>query len=109
MKEHKINLKKVVCNNFFSKMLGIMFRKKLENSCYVFTFKKPSRVDIHSFFVFHPFDLVLLDENSRIVEIKESFMPWRVFIPKKRAKVFIELPAGYVKKNNLKEGIKVSL
>ena len=109
MKEHKIKLKKVMCDNFFSKLLGIMFRKKLKNSCYIFTFRRLSQVDIHSFFVFHLFDLILLDENNKIVEIKESFIPWSIFIPKKRAKVFIELPDGYVKNNRLVKGTIIKL
>jgi uncharacterized protein len=101
---------KVICNNkkilssIFSKAIGLMFSKRIKDIGYVFVFEKAMRADLHMFFVFFPIDLIFLDENKRVIEIKENFKPFTVYLPKQKARYIIELPEHSVK--NTKTEIK---
>lgn len=105
----KINVE--TADNFFEKTRGLMFRRKFDKAL-LFTLKKKTRIGaaIHSLFVFFPFDVVWLDENKMIVDLKESVKPFSLNIfPKKECNYILELPEGLIKKYNLKIGKKISL
>ncbi|MDO8634289.1 MAG: DUF192 domain-containing protein [archaeon] len=83
---------------FFSQLRGLMFEKK-KNFDYalVFPLHMEGRfsASIHCLFVFFPIDVVFLDREKKVVDIKKSLMPFTPFcIPSKPAKYFVELPAG---------------
>lgn len=78
-----------------------MFSKKA-NKALIFIFKKERRISLHSFFVFYPIDILFLDSKKKVVEIKENFLPFNIYIPKKKSKFIIELPAGTIKKSGTK-------
>ena len=71
----------------FGKIRGLMFNKK-KNLLFEINNKK---ILIHSFFVFFPITLYFLDENFKILE-KGILKPFRVYIPKIKAKYFVEIP-----------------
>lgn len=48
------------------------------------------------FFVFYPIDVIFLDSEMKIVEIKENFKPFTIYKPKKKARYVIELPKGTI-------------
>ena len=87
---------------------GLMFYKKsdMNNYGYVFEFKKTTNrflLAIHNFFVFFCTDVVFLDENKHIVDIKEKFKPFSLlYIPKANAKYIIEFKHNTVKSKDLK-------
>lgn len=89
-----------ICENEWSKARGLMFSKKKN---LLFFFDKPQRVTFHNFFVFFPIDLIFLDEEMRVVEIKEDFKPFRIYKPKNKAKYVLEL----CDKHRVKKGEKV--
>lgn len=106
-----MKLKQVVgkirfCNGFFSRSIGLMFSKK-EDKALVFEFPYERKVSLHMFFVFYPIDVVFLDGERKVVEVKENFKPFAVYNPKRNAKYVIEMPAGSVKKFNVKINDKV--
>lgn len=84
-----------VCKNIFSKSLGLMFSRKLKPL--IFIFKKEKIIPLHMFFVFYPIDILFLNKNKIIVEIKENFMPFTFYAPKNKAKYIIELPKNAIK------------
>ncbi|MEM2138956.1 MAG: DUF192 domain-containing protein [Candidatus Woesearchaeota archaeon] len=94
----------VICNNkkilknVFEKALGLMFSKPINDIGYVFVFDKIQKVSLHMFFVFFPIDVVFLDENKKVVEIKENFRPFSFYTSKNKVKYVIEMPFGSVKK-----------
>ena len=45
-------------------------------------------------FVFYPIDVLFLDKQRRIVEIKRDFMPFTLYSPKCKANYIIETVAG---------------
>ena len=90
-KGKKINLDVEVCG-FFGKIFGLMFMPRENANALLFDFKKPTRVRIHSFFVFFPFVAVWLDDKNKIVQIKKV-MPFISSIRcKKNFYKLIEIP-----------------
>lgn len=72
-----------------------MFRKKPE--VLVFDFKKEKIVMLHMLFVFFPIDVLFLDKNKTVVEVKENLRPFGFYRPKNKSKFIIELPKGKIK------------
>src|SRR3989338_5366978 len=79
-----------LCRNIFSKSLGLMFSKKITSL--IFAFEKEKIIPLHMFFVFYPIDVLFLDKNRIVVEMKESFKPFSFYTPHKKALYIIELP-----------------
>ncbi|MFH2020346.1 MAG: DUF192 domain-containing protein [archaeon] len=86
-------------NNFtsiLSKAVGLMFSKKIEDVGYIFIFSEPRKIDLHMFFVFFPIDVIFLDENKKVIELKENFQPFTIHYSKHNSKYVIELSAGTI-------------
>lgn len=79
-----------LCRGFFSKASGLMF--KLSPKILVFEFDKEKINSLHMFFVFFPIDVLFLDKNKKVVEVKKNFMPFHIYTPKKKSMYVIELP-----------------
>lgn len=94
--------KKKILKTVFSKAFGLMFHKKITNTGYVFVFDTARRIDLHMFFVFFKIDLVFLDKNKKVIEIKEGFKPFTTYYSKEKAMYLIELPSGKVKDSKTK-------
>jgi uncharacterized membrane protein (UPF0127 family) len=74
-----------------------MFHKKITDTGYIFVFDTPRRIDLHMFFVFFPIDLLFLDKEKRVIEMKKGFAPFSVYYSKEKTGYVIELPAGSIK------------
>ena len=110
MKIGKLSIKREDADTTFKKAKGLMFRKNLDRAL-VFWLDRESRLgaSIHSYFVFFPFDIIWLDKNKQIVDTR-TIPPFRLIqMPKKKAKYFIELPAGSIKKANVSIGQRINL
>lgn len=75
------------CRTFFSKLSGLMFRKK--SSPLLFIFEKEKNLSIHSFFC-KPFTAIWLDDKKRVTK-KENVKPWRFYISG-QGKYLLEIP-----------------
>lgn len=91
----------VFCRSAFSKATGLMFRK-IKNKAMVFFFGKERRISLHMFFVFVSIDVLFLDKERKVIEIKERFKPFTFYKSKKKISYVIELPEGTIDKNNIK-------
>jgi len=89
-----------LCSNIFSKSFGLMFSRRPK--ALIFIFKKEKIISLHMFFVFYPIDVLFLNKNKIIVEIKENFRPFTFYTPKNKAMFIIELPNGTIKKTKTK-------
>lgn len=79
-----------VCDSIFSKFRGLMFRGN--SKPLLFTFKRPTRQPIHSFFC-KPFRAIWL-LNGKIIDDK-IVKPFRVSIkPKSKFTQLVEIPFG---------------
>ncbi len=89
-----------VCATFISQACGLMFRSKQN---LVMPFETPQRVSLHSFFVFYPFDVLLLNERKKIIEIKRRFRPFLIWKSSRKAKYLLELafPSDYKEEDQL--------
>ena len=96
-----------ICSSIFSKSIGLMFSKKKRSL--VFVFEREKIIPLHMLMVFYPIDVLLLNKNREVVEIKQSFRPFAFYTPKKEALYIIELPAGIIKKTKTKLGDKLIL
>ncbi len=96
--------KAMPCLTSWQRFRGLMFSKK-QNLLFVFDDERIR--SFHMFFVFFPIDLIFLDSKKRIVEIKENFMPFTFYTPKKAFRYAIEVGVGVVKKRQLSFGTKL--
>ena len=67
----EIDLGKVKKVNEFGKAFGLMFCRRKEAKVLLFEFKKPTKLKIHSYFVFFPFIAIWLDNENNILNIKK--------------------------------------
>jgi len=86
-------------SSVFSKALGLMFHTKPKSL--IFQFNKEQLIPLHMCFVFFPIDVVFLNSNKKVVEIKENFKPWTYYSPKNKAKYVIELPKDTIKNSRI--------
>ena len=81
-----------IANTFFSRLMGLMFKK---NAKVPLLFEIPEKVNwkerssIHSFFMRFEIILVFIDESNVVYEIA-NLRPWNCYIPKKPAKYIVE-------------------
>lgn len=71
--------------------VGLMFRSKETNNL-LFSFRKPCKVAITSWFVFFPFVAVWLDSRRRVLESKLVLPFTFSVVPKRNSHYLIELP-----------------
>ena len=83
-----------------------MFRFRKPDFGMVFLFGTERKADLHMLFVFFPIDVLFLDKNKKVVDIKKNFKPFSYYAPKVRAEFVIELPVGRLK--NTKIGDEIS-
>ena len=82
---------------------GLMFRRKLD-AALIFNLPTESRAyaSLHMLFVFFPIDVLFLDGNKRIVDIKRNFKPFSLnYTPKKASKYVVELSLGRIKNTKI--------
>ena len=77
----------LICKSIFFQARGLMFRPKRN---LVIVFPKERRIKLHMFFVFYPIDVLILDKDKRIVEIKRNFRPFTFWNAQKKGKYVVE-------------------
>ena len=66
-----------------------MFRKKKCNL--VMVFPQERKISLHTFFVFYPIDVLVLDKERKVMEIKKSFTPYSFWTAQQKGKYVVEL------------------
>jgi uncharacterized membrane protein (UPF0127 family) len=79
----------VSCTSAWSKARGLMFSRK---KTLVFEFKQDMHVPLHMLFVFFPIDVLYLDKDKQVIEVKKDFKPFTFFTPRAKARYVVELP-----------------
>lgn len=97
-----LSKKEIICKTIFSQSRGLMFRKKHN---LVMVFNKERKISLHNFFVFFPIDVLILDQNEIIIEIKKRFQPFTFWNSKKKGKYVVEL--AYPDKYEIGEQLKL--
>lgn len=81
----------LVADNYFSRFLGLQFRRELPIGQGLILVPCPS---IHTFFVRFPMDVAFLDRAGCVVDVRSALKPWRIAVPSLEAYAVLELPAG---------------
>jgi uncharacterized protein len=84
-----ISKEEIVCKTRLQMGRGLMFRSDRKNLIMYLT--KERKVSLHMFFVFYPIDVLLLDQNKKVIEIKENFKPFSFWNSKNKGSYIIEL------------------
>ncbi len=110
MRIGNITIAKELADTGFKKARGLMLRRKLDKAL-VFLLDRETKIGaaIHSYFVLFSFDIIWLDGQKKVVDMR-TVGPFRLIeMPKEKAKYFIELPKGSIKKSGVKLGQKINL
>lgn len=71
---------------------GLTFKKKSLDTSYIFYYERKESLLIHMLFVFHSLDIIYLDRDLHVIEVKRSVKPFTPLVfPPKYAKHFIEI------------------
>lgn len=77
--------------SLIGKITGLMFRPRNTGNM-IFSFKKDSKIALHSWFVFFPFLCLWLDEKMNVIDM-QVVKPFSTrILPRKRFTHVIELP-----------------
>ena len=96
-------MKIVVANNFKDKLIGLMFKRNINYSLLINNCKS-----IHTFFMKENIDVLLLDKNNKILDIKRNIPPNKILIfkTKKRTNI-LEMPNNSSIKYKINDNIKL--
>ncbi len=92
-----------LCKTVLSKSLGLMFTVKFRKPL-IFVFSSHMIIPLHMFFVFYPIDVLWLDSEKIVVELKKGFRPFSFFTPKRKASYVIELKEGTIASTETRVG-----
>jgi hypothetical protein len=108
-RRQEIIRKTKICRSLLCKGRGLMFTRRADYAL-VFAFDSEKRRErtLTMMFVFYPIDVLFLDSRMRVVDIKERFMPFTNYTPKKPCRYVIELPQGLSRKTKIGDNIFVS-
>jgi len=96
------------CKTIFSKAKGLMFTRERENEGLIFKFNTEQKWSIHMLFVFYPIDVLWLDKNKKVVDLRKELKPFILSAkPKQESSYIIELPAGIIQKTKTVIGDKI--
>lgn len=82
--------------NIKEKVIGLIGKKNPQN------FMLKTHFGIHTFGLKFPIDVLILNNENKIVAIKKNLMPQRVFVWNPKYDQVLELPSGTIDKKNLK-------
>ena len=96
----------LVATTFVPRFLGLMGRKGLgADEALAF----PGCNSIHTFFMRFPIDVVFVAADGNVVEVIERLYPWRMLMPRFKAKHVIELQPGRAGELGIRSGVKLDL
>ncbi|MEW8985439.1 MAG: DUF192 domain-containing protein [Bacillus sp. (in: firmicutes)] len=102
--EIELPLRIIVCDRFWPRFKGLMFRMVPIVDEGILLVPCNS---IHMFFMFFSIDVVFLDENDVVVAVREKVKPNRLILPVARAVKTLELPVGAVGKHSIGVGDRI--
>lgn len=97
------NIKASFADSYIKRSTGLLFKEKIE-PIYIKT-----RFGIHTFGLKDRIDVIVLDKQHQVVKVKEELAPHTFFFWNPKYKDIIELPRGYIRKQNIKIGDKIKL
>ena len=84
----RITDQEMICRTLLSQARGLMFRRKRN---LLMILPRERRVSLHMFFVFYPLDILIINGQGRIVEIKQNLQPFALWRARQRGKYVVEI------------------
>jgi uncharacterized membrane protein (UPF0127 family) len=103
VQEQKISNAKILKTKT-KQISGLMFRKTITQP-YLFNLNKETNIRIHTFFCRFPLDIIFLNRNKEVVEIKRNVKPWKFIGKTPLVKYIIEGKAGWFDHINVSDKI----
>jgi uncharacterized membrane protein (UPF0127 family) len=92
--KNKVVVENIIMADSFAKRLkGLMGKKALGKSEALMLMSCKS---IHTCFMRFPIDVVFLDMNYKVIQMRENLQPWRMLGGKKKAYFVLELTEGTI-------------
>ncbi len=88
-KETFLSFRVKVADTFSSRLIGLLGKRTLKPDSGVWIVPANS---IHTVGMLFSFDMIMIDKDFRVVNLKEMVRPFRIVLPKLRAESVIELP-----------------
>ena len=68
-----------------------------------------TRFGIHTFFMKHSIDVLVLDRSGIVKSFIEELVPYRIYFWNPIYKRIVEMPAGRVRELKIEKGVKIDL
>lgn len=91
--------------SFYKRLKGFMFQRKRITSGIVF----PRCNSIHTFFMFQNIDVIMTNQNNKIIKMYPNLKKGRIILPKKYVYYTYELPLGICKEYQIGDYLKIEL
>ena len=109
--QHKIKLNLVKVSDEEKRSKGLMYRRKKlnNNEGMLFEYKRPHFISMWMKNTYIPLDLLLLNDDYTVIDIKHNMKPksLKSHKSKRKCKYAIEVNGGFSKENNIKVGTRV--
>lgn len=92
-----------IASSILDRMLGLLIKSNPRSMLF------KTRFGIHTFFLNEPIDVIILDNNFKVVKINQNLKPNRVFFWNPVYPYIIELPQGHIRKFNLRQAQILSI
>ena len=89
--------------SLFDNAFGLLLKSNPRTMVFV------TRFGIHTFFMRKKIDVLVLDEENRVVKIKEGLLPNRIYLWNPEFFQVVELPFGAIDKSKTKIGARLEL
>ena len=94
-----------LARSLVKQLLGLMFRRSIPSDfAMIFDMRWEQYIGIHMLFVLFPIDLVYLDNNRQIVDLRHLRAWIGVSHSRKPARYALEMPAGMIERCGMKVG-----
>lgn len=90
-----------IAKSFFSRFIGLMGKKELDNDEAIIF---PGCNSIHTFFMRMSIDVIFVSQDGRVVRILTALKPWRMLMPVSGSRHVVETAPGNCNRKGLKEG-----
>lgn len=104
--QNTVVLNCLIAKTFWRRFCGLMGRKSIEPYEGMLF---PHCRSIHTFFMRFSLDVVLLDRDAVVVDVIESFSPWRLLWPRSHVRHVLEMSAHCAKKHGIVQGTKMKI
>lgn len=92
-----------MAGNVLEKMLGLIVHRS------PIPFVLRTKFGIHTFFLRYEIDVLILDEEQKVVDMRPFLKPWRVFVWNPKYSLVVELPAGRIGESKTRIGDQIVL